>query len=115
MKEDSERLREEFAKEIEQIKQAHKDKAEEVRNLVKEMQEKSNQKFKDYSAKMEADLKQKLEKKLSESEASIDKFTKNFHKSKDSADLIAEAASKVLEEVSSIKVDKSKLKKYAEA
>lgn len=114
VKEDTDRIKEELLIEIEQIKQDHKVRADEVRNLVKEMQEKSNKKFQDFSAKLESDLKHKLEKKLSESEANIDKFTKDFHQSKDSVDLITHAASKILDEVASIKVDKSKLKKYAE-
>lgn len=109
---DSEKLAEEFAKEIEEIKNAHKARAEEVRDYVKKMQLDSKKKYESFSQKANEELQNKLSEKMIESEKKIEKFAKDFHKSKDSADLITEIASKVIGDLTSVKVDKSQLKKY---
>lgn len=115
VKEDSDKLAKQYEEEIEKIKKDHLKKAEEVRHQVQQMQLESNKKFEEFSKKAEAGLHSRLDKKMSESEAKIDKFTKDFNKSKDTAEVISYAASKIIEEASSIKVDKNKLKKYMEA
>lgn len=113
--EDSNKLKEKFASEIEEIKESHKANADEVRNKVKQMQMKANQKFEDFSKKAKADLQKKLDQKMADSESKINKLTEDFYNSKDSEELAIRSAAKILEEMASIKVDKSKLKKYSEA
>ena len=112
VKEDSDKLFKQYEEEINQIKKFHIEQAEEVRNTVKQMQLEYNKKFEDFSNESKAELQNKLDKKMSESENKISQFTQDFHQSKDSIDVITHAASKIIEEVASIKVPQTKLKKY---
>ena len=113
IKESSEKIKEELAEQIRVMKQNHKDRAEELRMMIKDLQIEANEKFEKFSKKSIDDLQNKLDKKMKLAEEEVEKIKEGAKNSKEYSDLVIALAGKVIFKMTALDSDKSKLKKLA--